>query len=74
MDHRFLWKGGIQPSDIYHWLSAVCGEKAPACSTCSAGYRALTQAVVYKYYYSTRKELFSEAILGTQGDGSDVQV
>ena len=28
MDHRFLWKGGIQPSDIYHWLSAVCGEKA----------------------------------------------
>jgi len=29
---RFLWKGGIKPSDI-HQLSAVCGEKAPACRT-----------------------------------------
>jgi hypothetical protein len=29
----FLWEEGIKPSDIRHWLSAVYGEKAPACST-----------------------------------------
>jgi len=27
-----LWKGGIKLSDM-HQLSAVCGEKAPACRT-----------------------------------------
>jgi len=58
----------------YDWLSAVCGETAPACSTCSTMYRASTQAAVYEYYCNTPKELFIEAILSSQGDGSIVQV
>jgi hypothetical protein len=29
----FPWKEGVKPSDIHYWLSAICGEKAPACST-----------------------------------------
>jgi hypothetical protein len=28
-----LWKEGIKSLYVHHQLSAICGEKAPACST-----------------------------------------
>jgi len=56
---RFLWKEDVKTTDICHWLSAICGEKAPA------------MAAVHEWYLNTPKELFHETG-SSQDDGSNV--
>jgi hypothetical protein len=58
----FLWKGGDKPLDILCRLSAVCGEKAPACSTVFIWVHNLNSgeetalAAIHEWYHDTLKE------------------
>lgn len=71
-EHRcttwFPWKEGIKPTDIQHQLSAICGEKAGACSTVfnyvmelNTG-KGIAQLAIHEWYRNTPKERFCEAI------------
>lgn len=55
----FLWKEDVKPTDICHWLFAICGEKEPAI------------AAVHGWYPNTPKEWFHEN-RSSQEDGSNV--
>jgi hypothetical protein len=55
----FLWKD-VKPTDICHWLTAICDEKAPA------------MAAVHEWYLNTPKEWFHET-RSSQEDGRIVQ-